>query len=58
MLADPTGAFTKVHFNIFPEVVCVVYSSVFVFLLFRQLTCCLTVNRLCRYLETSDLKGI
>ena len=57
MLADPTGAFTKVNFTIYSEVFCVGYS-VFVLLLCRQLTFCLTVNRLCRYLETSDPRGI
>lgn len=58
MLADPTGAFTKVNFTIYPEESCVVYLSVFVLLLCRRLTFCLTMNRLCRYLETSDPRGI
>lgn len=57
MLADPTGAFTKVNVTIYADVLCGVYSSAFVLLLFRQLTCCLTVNKLCRYLETSDPRG-
>lgn len=32
MLADATGAFTKVNFSIYSEALCVDYSSVFVFL--------------------------
>lgn len=28
MLADPTAAFTKVNFTIYPEVSCIVYSSI------------------------------
>lgn len=58
MLADPTGAFTKVNVNIYTDALCGLYSSAFVLLLFRQLTCCLTVNKLCRHLETSDPRGI
>lgn len=58
MLADPTGAFTKVKPNIFPEVLCAVHSSIFVFMLFRHLTCCLTAKSSYRYLETSDPRGI
>lgn len=58
MLADPTGAFTKVKPNIFPEVLYVVHSSIFVFLLFRLLTCCSTATSSYRYLETSDPRGI
>ena len=33
------------------------YSSAFSFLLARQLTCCSTVSRLCRYWGTSDPRG-
>ena len=60
MLADPTGAFTKVELNVWCIKVLfnvTVYSSVFFSLPLRQLTCYLTVIRLCRYLGTSDPRG-
>ncbi|XP_032388624.1 peroxiredoxin-5, mitochondrial isoform X1 [Etheostoma spectabile] len=57
MLADPTGAFTKVKLSVwYIKVLCnvTVYSSACFSLPLRLLTCYLTVIRLCRYLGTSD----
>lgn len=63
MLADPTGAFTKVNKtkclkypNPVSSIVTVHAHESFC-LLHRQLTCYLTAIRLCRYLETNDPRG-